>query len=353
MAVELKSISKSFGAVTIIDDLSLKVERGEFLAFLGPSGCGKSTTLRMIAGLENPDSGQITIDGDDITSVPANKRPINMVFQSYALFPHMTVWDNIAYGLRRDGLTGDVLAARVEEGVRLVRLEQLADRKPSALSGGQQQRVALARSLVKKPKALLLDEPLGALDPILRHHMQRELKALQGQTDTTFIYVAHHQDEAFGLADRVCVMAGGNVVQLDTPEIVYRQPKDSFVASFIGQINRLPPIEGSVLDLGEGGCVRVVKPSLNGKTGYGVRPEAVRLGKPDDAEKSSWLVGKVSDIIFRGPSFEVEVETEKAGRHMVVGLQCDLNPPSKDDDVVVHWPNEQTMQFQELDDDQA
>ncbi|MEM9706797.1 MAG: ABC transporter ATP-binding protein, partial [Pseudomonadota bacterium] len=197
------------------------------------------------------------------------------------------------------------------------------------------------------------DEPLGALDPILRHHMQRELKSLQAQTDTTFIYVAHHQDEAFGLADRVCVMSGGKVVQLDTPENIYRQPTDSFVASFIGQINRLPSIEGAMLDLGDEGCVRVTRPGVNSKTGFGVRPEAVRLGKPQNDETASWLSGTVSDIIFRGPAFEVEVETAKAGRHMVVGLQCDLCPPNKGDSVVIHWPHDQTMQFQELDHDEA
>jgi len=349
MSLSLIKVSKSFGAQRVVQDVSLTTQAGEFLALLGPSGCGKSTTLRMVAGLETPDAGDILIDGQQVTAMAANRRPVNMVFQSYALFQHLNVWDNVAYGLRRDGHRGKTLAKMVDAGLDLVRLTALAQRRPAELSGGQQQRVALARSLVKRPKALLLDEPLGALDPTLRLHMQAELKRIQKELGITFLYVAHHQDEAFGLADRVAVMSQGRLAQLDTPETVYRQPADSFVANFIGRLNALPRFEGPTADFGGDGFLRC--PGNRPSDGHqmGVRPEAVGLtvnGIP--ADQQCWLAGNVADIIYRGATVEIEVDTRRAGRHQILTLQTADTPPPVGSDVRIHWRADQTMSFPDV-----
>lgn len=235
--IELQALSKRFGDFTAVDDISLKIYRGELFTILGGSGCGKSTLLRMLAGFEQPSAGRILIDGVDITRTPPYDRPVNMMFQSYAVFPHMTVEQNIAYGLKKEKLPGSEIAQRVEEMLQLVQLPQLAKRKPNQLSGGQSQRVALARALIKRPKVLLLDEPLAALDKKLREETQFELMNLQDQLGITFVVVTHDQEEAMTLATRIAVMEAGRFVQIGTPSEVYEYPGNRFIANFFGQIN--------------------------------------------------------------------------------------------------------------------
>src|SRR3954451_2045050 len=236
-AIVLDAVSKQFGDHAAVRDVNLSIRDGEFFSLLGPSGCGKTTTLRMIAGFVEPDEGRILLQGRDVTTVPPNKRPVNMVFQQYALFPHMSVYDNVAFGLTVKRVPRSEHRSRIEELLRVVSLEGYESRKPRQLSGGQQQRVALARALVNRPAALLLDEPLGALDVKLRKEMQLELKDLQSRTGTTFVYVTHDQEEAMTMSDRIAVMNGGVVEQLATPRELYQRPASAFVAGFIGTSN--------------------------------------------------------------------------------------------------------------------
>jgi putrescine transport system ATP-binding protein len=238
--ISIEGVSKAFGGVTAVTDVSLDIAAGEFFGLLGASGCGKTTLLRMIAGLEAPDGGRIVIDGADMADVPPWKRPVNTVFQSYALFPHMTVAGNIAFGLKQDGLAKEEIQAQVRDMLALVQLEGYEDRKPHQLSGGQRQRVALARSLAKRPKALLLDEPLAALDRKLRDQMQVELAGLQRRLGIAFIFVTHDQDEAMALASRIAVMRDGRIEQVGSPRAVYEMPSSRFVADFLGRANVLP-----------------------------------------------------------------------------------------------------------------
>ncbi|CUH79894.1 ABC transporter ATP-binding protein [Tropicibacter naphthalenivorans] len=238
--IQFKGVTKRFGDFTAIDNLTLDIYAREFFALLGPSGCGKTTMMRMLAGFETPTEGQILLNGQDIGAVPPNKRAVNMMFQSYALFPHLTVWDNIAFGLRRETRDKDAINARVEEMLRLTRLTKFAKRKPHQISGGQRQRVALARSLAKAPKLLLLDEPLGALDRKLREETQFELMDIQEKTGTTFIIVTHDQEEAMTVASRVAVMDEGRIVQVATPDVIYEAPNSVYVADFIGDVNLIP-----------------------------------------------------------------------------------------------------------------
>ncbi|MEQ1714497.1 MAG: ABC transporter ATP-binding protein [Hyphomicrobium sp.] len=235
--ISFKNVFKRFGAMTAVDNVTLDIMPGEFFALLGPSGCGKTTLLRMLAGFEVPSEGHVFIDGQDMGATPPNKRPVNMVFQSYAVFPHMTVADNVGYGLKIDGLPRDQIAARVQDGLDLVQLGHLAQRKPDQLSGGQRQRVALARALIKKPKVLLLDEPLSALDAKLREAMRFELSQLQQKVGITFIMVTHDQTEALAIASRIAVMNKGSISQLGTPSDLYEFPASRFVADFIGSVN--------------------------------------------------------------------------------------------------------------------
>ena len=234
--IRFDRVTKTFGSFTAIDDLSLDIFEREFFALLGPSGCGKTTMMRMLAGFETPTSGRIELDGQDIGAVPPNKRAVNMMFQSYALFPHLSVWDNIAFGLRRDRLPKEQINARVDDMLKLTRLEKFARRRPEQISGGQRQRVALARSLAKAPKLLLLDEPLGALDKKLRQDTQFELMDIQEKTGTTFVIVTHDQEEAMTVASRVAVMDEGRVMQVDTPTKIYEMPNSVYVADFIGDV---------------------------------------------------------------------------------------------------------------------
>ncbi len=244
--VRIDDVSKRFGTFAAVERVSLAIERNEFFALLGPSGCGKTTLLRMLAGFELPSRGRITIDGDDMTRVPPNRRPVNMVFQSYAVFPHMRVRDNVAYGLKVDGVGDAERRARTDQALAMVKLEALADRLPDQLSGGQRQRVALARALVKRPKVLLLDEPLSALDKKLREDMQLELVRLQHEVGITFVMVTHDQEEALSMADRIAVMDQGRVLQVADPRTLYENPTHRFVADFIGTMNTL---EAEVLAL--------------------------------------------------------------------------------------------------------
>src|SRR4051812_14507467 len=237
--VTLVELVKRFGDVTAVDGINLEMPAGEFFSMLGPSGCGKTTTLRMIAGFEQPTSGQILLDGDDMAYTPPHKRHVNTVFQSYALFPHLSVADNVAFGLKRQKTPKHELKQRVAEALELVQLSGYEKRKPSQLSGGQQQRVALARALVLKPSVLLLDEPLGALDAKLRRTLQVELGALQKQIGITFLYVTHDQEEALTMSDRLAVMNHGHIAQLGTPEEVYNEPADAYVADFLGVSNQM------------------------------------------------------------------------------------------------------------------
>src|SRR5512146_2304959 len=238
--VRIEGVTKRFQDVTAVDDLTLDIEAGRFYALLGPSGCGKTTTLRMIGGFEEPTSGVIYLGDRAVTGLPPHKRDVNTVFQSYALFPHLTIFENVAFGLRRKGVKGGDLRGRVEEMLRIVGLEGYGSRKPRQLSGGQQQRVALARALVNRPRVLLLDEPLGALDLKLRKQMQLELKRLQQEVGIAFLYVTHDQEEALTLSDRIGVMSAGRLIQFGSPREIYHAPATRFVADFIGESNLMP-----------------------------------------------------------------------------------------------------------------
>jgi spermidine/putrescine transport system ATP-binding protein len=321
-AIALEGVSKRFGGHDAVRDVSLTIGEGEFFSLLGPSGCGKTTTLRMVAGFERPDSGRIELHGDDVTDVPANKRPVNMVFQQYALFPHMTVYDNVAFGLKVKGVARSEHAGRVKEMLRIVELEGLEKRRPRQLSGGQQQRVALARALVNSPAALLLDEPLGALDVKLRKQMQLQLKAIQHDVGTTFVYVTHDQEEALAMSDRIAVMNGGQVEQIGSPREIYDRPATAFVADFIGSLNaldlRVDELVGehAVMRLGEG--QRVVVPVGRGHHAgetlrAAVRPERVRVGTVAGPEGGSRLEGTIRQVVFLGMYTQFHCDTA-AGR---------------------------------------
>ena len=285
--IRIEGLTKRFGHFTAVDDVNLEIEEGEFFALLGPSGCGKTTLLRMLAGLEIPTEGRILIDGADMSAVPPNKRPVNMVFQSYAVFPHMNVTDNVAYGLRMDGVPKDERAARVADALALVKLDGFEDRKPDQLSGGQRQRVALARALVKRPRVLLLDEPLSALDAKLREAMRSEMAQIQDKVGVTFVMVTHDQDEALAMATRCAVMHRGLLQQVATPSDLYEYPANRFVADFIGSVNMF---EGR-LEVDEPGHAVVTSPALSapiyvdhgvtGATGAtvwaAIRPEKIEM----------------------------------------------------------------------------
>jgi len=285
-AITLSGISKRFESVIAVDDVSLEVRSGEFFSLLGPSGCGKTTSLRMIAGFERPDAGRILIGDVDITETPPHRRPVNTVFQSYALFPHLSVEQNVAFGLRFTSVSKNEGRARVREVLELVRLSGLEQRRPHQLSGGQQQRVALARALVLSPSVLLLDEPLGALDAKLRRDLQIELKSLQREIGITFLYVTHDQEEALTMSDRLAVMSRGKVEQLGTPRDVYEQPETTFVADFLGVSNLM---RARVVDPGRVDVGGVVLAATSGDTTASgvvrvtIRPERVRIEPPGTA----------------------------------------------------------------------
>jgi spermidine/putrescine transport system ATP-binding protein len=308
--VRIEGVTKRFDGVVAVDDLSLEIPRGSFFAMLGPSGCGKTTTLRMIGGFEAPTEGQIFLGEHDVVGLPPYKRDVNTVFQSYALFPHLTIAENVAFGLRRRGIKGKSLSGSVSSVLEKVGLEGFEKRKPRQLSGGQQQRVALARALVNSPRVLLLDEPLGALDLKLRKQMQLELKAIQHEFGITFVHVTHDQEEAMTMADTIAVMSGGRIEQLGSPTELYEQPKTAFVAGFLGVSNLLHgTVSGPAsVRLVGGNEVTVAHEALAGRTGnvaVGVRPEKVRLGR---SERNSFK-GRVRETAYVGVSTQYIVET--------------------------------------------
>ncbi|MDB5511852.1 MAG: spermidine/putrescine transporter ATPase [Enterovirga sp.] len=311
--LRLESVSKSFGDVQALKPLSLHVRAGEMLALLGPSGCGKTTTLRIIAGFEMPETGSVFIGERDVTELPPNKRALGMVFQNYSLFPHMTVAENIAFGLKMRGVGAADRLARVRQMLGLVRLAQFEDRSVHQLSGGQQQRVALARSLVTDPAILLLDEPLGALDKNLRERMQFELREIQRRLGITSILVTHDQEEALTMSDRVAVMSEGEIVQIGTPTEVYERPRTRFVSEFLGTANIFEGIVKGEAGAGEwtvaldrGGEARLAGDSglaTGRRVSFAVRPERLRIGPPS----GSALMAKVQDVVFRGSYYAYEL----------------------------------------------
>ncbi len=322
--IELRDIHKRFGAFTAVGGVSLSIRDGEFLTLLGPSGCGKTTLLRMVSGFESPDSGSVWLDGDDVTALPPYRRDVNQVFQSYALFPHLSVRDNVAFGLRIRRLPRADVDRRVAAAVEMVSLAGMEARKPHQLSGGQRQRVALARALVLEPRVLLLDEPLAALDAKLRRTMQVELKRLQARVGITFVFVTHDQEEAMTMSDRVAVMNAGHVEQLGTPADVYHRPATAFVATFLGQANLLPchvvdRIAGRVR-LADGTELTADPAALSGDDLLlMVRPERLRLTAGPAA--GAFAV-RATDRLFRGPVEQLTVQTP--GGTVLTAVGADL-----------------------------
>ena len=346
--VTLVALTKRFADVTAVDGIDLQVASGEFFSLLGPSGCGKTTTLRMIAGFEQPTSGEIRLDGEDMATRPAHKRNVNTVFQSYALFPHLKVADNVAFGLKRAGVDRREARRRVAEAVELVQLTGLERRKPAQLSGGQQQRVALARALVLKPAVVLLDEPLGALDAKLRRSLQIELKALQEQIGLTFVYVTHDQEEALTMSDRLAVMNKGRIEQLGTPKDVYSEPSTTFVADFLG-ISNLMAAEAQgrsgatcAVSLGDfrlqAGCG---DPDARGATKLVIRPERVRLEARGftRSEAENRVPGMVERVVYMGAANHLLVRL--AHGELITALVQDTGEGpryAQGDPVNVHFP---------------
>ncbi len=346
--LHLENLTKSFGEFTAVNSINLTIPVGSFFALLGPSGCGKTTTLRMIAGLEEPTSGRILIGDQDITYARPYRRPVNTVFQNYALFPHLTIFENVAFGLRRRGIKE--VKTEVERVLKLVELPQMAGRKPNQLSGGQQQRIALARAVVNNPALLLLDEPLGALDLKLRKQMQIELKRIQIEVGLTFVHVTHDQEEAMTMADTIAVMNEGRIEQMGTPSELYDNPKTAFVANFLGQSNL---IRGTIV--GIDGDYRVVdlagskiklpvsrSENLSGNILVGVRPEKLRLHKKGEAKSGNIFTnGKVIDVSYIGVSTQYQVELPGQLTLMVFEQNDDgLEPARKGDEVEISFePN--------------
>jgi spermidine/putrescine transport system ATP-binding protein len=337
--IRLANLTKRFDDVVAVDDLSLDIERGRFFALLGPSGCGKTTTLRMIGGFEEPTSGRIELDGQDVRGLPPYRRDVNTVFQSYALFPHLTIFENVAFGLRRRGVKGQELRERVHAALELVGLGLLAGRKPRQLSGGQQQRIALARALVNRPRVLLLDEPLGALDLKLRKEMQLELKRIQHEVGITFVHVTHDQEEAMTMADEIVIMSNGRIEQQGDPTELYEHPRTAFVAGFLGVSNLLfgSAVAEDRVRLQGGVEVQVPREALRGRTGtvqIGVRPEKLRLAT---GEVNS-LSGTIAESAYIGVSTQYIVETPPG--NVTVYVQNDrpgANGVSPGDRVTVGW----------------
>ncbi|WP_434969696.1 ABC transporter ATP-binding protein [Microbacterium sp. bgisy207] len=350
--LELRGIRKTFPGFTALHDLDLVIPAGSFFALLGPSGCGKTTTLRIVAGLERPTAGSISIGGKDVTTVPPHKRPVNTVFQSYALFPHMTVQENVEFGLRRRKVAD--AASRALDALKLVELDHVAGRKPSQLSGGQQQRVALARAVVNRPALLLLDEPLGALDLKLRRQMQGELKTIQDEVGITFLHVTHDQEEAMTMADTVAVMNHGRIEQMGAPQELYELPRTGFVASFLGQSNLIPATVDStaggnlVARLATGGTVRMPidrAVATSGAITVGVRPEKLMLVAEQPTTDDNILgPGRITDLSFTGVSTQYTVEIPGIGpvgvfeQNMVFGSVFSVGS-----EVWVRWRPEHTF----------
>jgi len=346
--LELSHVQKRFGAFSAVEDFELSAQRGEFISFLGPSGCGKTTTLRMIAGFERPDSGRIQIDGTEITDLPPNKRNVGMVFQSYALFPNMTVANNVGFGMRVKKQSRDAITKRVGELLELINMPEKADRYPYQLSGGQQQRVALARALAVEPEVLLLDEPLSALDAKIRIALRKEIRDIQRQLGITTVYVTHDQEEALSLSDRVVVMSEGRIEQIGTPADIYNFPATPFVASFVGTLNL---VAARVVEAGTGRLsvdgqeVVAAKPITEARDGSTVtlalRPESIELGEGGGSNR---FKGTVEDDSFLGSIVRIRV---RIGDHSTISLDTfndpHLTPPRVGERVTISFPPEAAL----------
>jgi spermidine/putrescine ABC transporter ATP-binding subunit len=327
--ISIRNITKRFGAVAAVDNVSIDIRPNEFFALLGPSGCGKTTLLRMISGLETPTEGAIVIDGEDTTRIPPNRRPVNMVFQSYAVFPHMSVLANVGYGLKVVGTPTAEIETRAREALHMVQLSALAERMPNQLSGGQRQRVALARALVKRPKVLLLDEPLSALDAKLREQMRLELAKLQQSVGITFIIVTHDQDEALSMADRIAVMHDGRVSQIASPSELYETPSTRFVADFIGKVNLFDGTargrNGATVTVAVDGLGAMEVPyegDAEGQVALAIRPEKLKLSPRKPTGAGIKVQGRVVNLAYYGNASHVFLETE-SGISLTANVQND------------------------------
>ena len=352
--ISIRNLTKQFSVVTAVDDVSFDIGANEFFALLGPSGCGKTTLLRMMAGFENPTSGEILIDGQNMVGIQPNDRPVNMVFQSYAVFPHMTVKENVGYGLMVTGTPADEIETRVRDALDMVKLGELAGRNPDQLSGGQRQRVALARALVKRPKVLLLDEPLSALDAKLREQMQLELAHLQADVGITFVIVTHDQDEALSMADRIAVMNTGQVDQIADPGELYESPANRFIADFIGKVNLLDGTitgaQGKSVIVEVVGIGKVLVPydgDAQGSVSLAVRPEKIRVSK--NAPNTDGLIntqGRIVDWAYYGDISNMFIETGE-GLRLVATIQNEtratVDSMNIDDTVHLCWSPEDTL----------
>jgi len=349
--LEIRQVSKSFGGLSAVKEVSLSIDKGEIFALLGGSGCGKTTLLRMLAGFESPSKGAIFIDGEDISKVPAHKRPVNMMFQSYALFPHMSVAQNVAFGLKQEKnkLSKPQIAKKVLELLTLVRMQDFAQRKPDQLSGGQRQRVALARSLAKKPKVLLLDEPMGALDKKLRSQMQLEVVDIIESVGVTCVMVTHDQEEAMTMANRISVMHEGEIMQVGTPSEIYEYPNSRHTAEFIGSVNifdaTVTQLEADYTRLS---CVDLNAPiqveagvnaPLGASLGIAVRPEKITMTQKKPEQSDNWLMGLVEDIAYLGGHSVYYVKLESGKRVMAIGTNNDRHEQKVtwQDRVYLHW----------------
>jgi putative spermidine/putrescine transport system ATP-binding protein len=348
MFLELENVRKQYSQNTVVHDFNLSVARGEFVSFLGPSGCGKTTTLRMIAGFETPTAGTIRIDGKDVTNLRPNQRNVGMVFQSYALFPNLTVADNIAFGLKVARMPAEQIKARVAEMLAMIKLPQLADRYPYQLSGGQQQRVALARAIAVKPKVLLLDEPLSALDAKIRVSLRAEIRALQRDLGITTIYVTHDQEEALSMSDRIVVMSEGHMEQVGAPFEIYNFPKTRFVASFVGTLNI---VQGKVVDAGQGRVsidgqeIRAARGVVDAAAGdvrpLALRPEALVLNKPNG--QGNHLKGTIEEVSFLGAVVRIRVRFAESAISIDTFNSPNAPPPQRGDAVTVSFAPEDVL----------
>ena len=348
--IQIENVTKKFGDFTAIDNLNLDIYKNEFFSLLGPSGCGKTTLLRMLAGFEKVTNGRILLDGEDISEIPPHLRPINMMFQSYALFPHMTVEKNIAFGLKQDNLPPNEINQRVEEMLQLVELTDFAKRKPNQLSGGQSQRVALARSLAKRPKLLLLDEPLGALDKRLREQTQFELMDIQEKLEVAFVIVTHDQEEAMTVSSRIGVMDSGNLVQVATPSEIYEAPVNKDVADFIGDVNILRGIYKGQNDVGtqlhsdDSDSIVFATQEVGASTGdemwFAIRPEKLEISKKKPTDQHNILNGRIEDIAYGGSfsTYHVRLDNGRILKAIRANrVRTEEHHLTWEDEVYLHW----------------
>ena len=348
--IQIENVTKKFGDFTAIDNLNLDIYKNEFFSLLGPSGCGKTTLLRMLAGFEKVTNGRILLDGEDISEIPPHLRPINMMFQSYALFPHMTVEKNIAFGLKQDNLPPNEIKQRVEEMLQLVELTDFAKRKPNQLSGGQSQRVALARSLAKRPKLLLLDEPLGALDKRLREQTQFELMDIQEKLEVTFVIVTHDQEEAMTVSSRIGVMDSGNLIQVATPTEIYEAPVNKDVADFIGDVNILRGIYKGQNDVGtqlhsdDSDSIVFATQEVGASTGdemwFAIRPEKLEISKKKPTDQHNILNGRIEDIAYGGSfsTYHVRLDNGRILKAIRANrVRTEEHHLTWEDEVYLHW----------------